>query len=44
MKRALIIVLLAGLGLAAAFPADAQIFRGPDSEKRAQKALKKLGL
>ncbi len=40
MKRILATVLLAGLSFAST-PANAQIFRGPDSQRQAEKAGKK---
>jgi hypothetical protein len=41
MKRIPALILLAALSLALVMPSRAQIFRGPDSEKKAQKANKK---
>ena len=41
MKRIVTVVLLLLLASAAAMPASAQIFMGPNSQKRAQKAAKK---
>ena len=41
MKRISAFILLVALGFACSMPAKAQIFRGPDSARRAQKAAKK---
>jgi len=41
MKRIPALVLLAALSFAGSMHAKAQIFRGPDSERQAQKAAKK---
>jgi hypothetical protein len=41
MRRLLMLMLLAGLSLACVAPASAQIFMGPGSQQRAEKAAKK---
>jgi len=41
MKRIPALILLVALSSAWSIPAKAQIFRGPDSERQAQKAAKK---
>lgn len=41
MKRILAFMLLVALSFAWAMPATAQIFKGPDSARQAQKAAKK---